>query len=74
MKRMGAGTDHRPRLLSDDLGRDLAAYLAFRHHYRHSYSFTIDWTEMSQLVLSLDRVWNQLKRELALFMDSIEKA
>lgn len=46
----------------------LAKYLGFRHFYRHSYSFFLDWDEMEKLVLPLSPVWARVKAELQLFL------
>ncbi|MCF8104527.1 MAG: hypothetical protein K9K64_03500 [Desulfohalobiaceae bacterium] len=34
---------YRPRLLSDELYRSLDDFRGFRHRFRHSYSFELDW-------------------------------
>jgi hypothetical protein len=45
--------------------------LGFRHFYRHSYSFFLEWGELEELVTSLAEVWDQVKDELQLFLDSL---
>ena len=42
--------------------------MGFRHFYRHSYSFTLDWSEMEGLAASLDVVWNTAKSEVQAFL------
>jgi len=49
----------------------LADYLGFRHFYRHSYSFYLEWEEVEKLVMSLEEVWEQAKGELQAFLDSL---
>ncbi len=49
----------------------LAGYLGFRHFYRHSYSFFLDWDEMEKLVLPLSEVWARVKAELQLFLSKL---
>ena len=61
----------RPAVISDELKDNLINYLGFRHFYRHSYSFFLDWEEIKSLVLSLIDTWEQLKRELKLFLKRI---
>lgn len=50
----------------------LAEYLGFRHFYRHSYSFFLDWDEMEKLVLPLSPVWARVKAELQLFLRKLD--
>lgn len=50
-----------------------ADYLGFRHFYRHSYSFFLQWEELEKLVDPLDEVWKQAKNELQIFLDSLPK-
>ena len=51
----------------------LADYLGFRHFYRHSYSFFLEWDELEKLVTPLAEVWDQTKGELELFLVSLSK-
>jgi hypothetical protein len=43
---------HEP-LIGARLGENLKEYLRFRHFFRHSYSFSLDWRKMAQLVKRL---------------------
>ncbi len=61
-------TDNRAVLSQKSLSK-LTGYLAFRHFYRHSYSFYLDWDEMKDLVLSIFDVWSLVKSELQSFID-----
>jgi len=50
----------------------LSQYLSFRHFYRHSYSFYLNWKEMKPLVLSLRNVWEDTSVEIKTFLKSLE--
>ncbi len=63
-------TAKRRAVISSDSASKLTDYLGFRHFYRHSYSFLIDWGELKKLVIPLSEVWAQFKRELIEFADS----
>jgi len=39
----------------------LLEYLSFRHFFRHSYSFHLDWTQMKSLVSGLASNWDRVK-------------
>jgi len=46
-------------------GREvLVEYLSFRHFFRHSYSFHLEWEQMKSLVMNLGSNWNTIKTEL----------
>ncbi|HLG31231.1 MAG TPA: hypothetical protein VI387_13560, partial [Candidatus Brocadiales bacterium] len=55
---------NRGNVISAKLAQRLADYLGFRHFYRHSYSFFLEWDELKKLVMPLQEVWNQVKKEL----------
>jgi hypothetical protein len=46
----------------------LADYLGFRHFYRHSYSFYLEWDELEKLVVPLAEIWERTKDELQIFL------
>jgi hypothetical protein len=62
----------RPSVLTCEMSHKLGDYLAFRHFYRHSYSFILEWTELGKLVIPVAEVWKELKNELHVFLNSIE--
>jgi len=69
--RMTESTASRGPVLTTDLAHRLMDYLGFRHFYRHSYSFFLEWEELDKLVTPLAEVWAQVKSELQLFLDSL---
>lgn len=71
LTRMTEPTAFRGPALTVETAHRLAAYLGFRHFYRHSYSFFLEWEEMEKLVTPLAGVWSQAKQELQLFLDSL---
>ena len=68
LKQMLEENEVRGPLISEDLRNKLIEYLAFRHFYRHSYSFYLDWEELENLVLSLDNTWKKVKEEMTEFI------
>jgi hypothetical protein len=67
-------TSLRARVLSPELVQSLAAYLNFRHFYRHSYSFFLDWAKFESLITYLPEIWVQVKSELLSFLDTLRSA
>jgi len=58
-------------VLTVEMAHRLADYLGFRHFYRHSYSFYLEWEEMEKLVTPLADVWQGAKDEIQLFLRSV---
>jgi len=58
-------------VLTTETAELLTEYVGFRHFYRHSYSFTLDWSEMQGLAASLDVVWNAAKSEVQAFLNDL---
>ncbi len=71
---MSQQTSHRRGVISAELAKRLADYLAFRHFYRHSYSFFLEWEELKGLVTPLRQVWAQVKGELSEFLKSLKSS
>ncbi len=68
---MSHETEQRPQLISTKTAKSLSGYLGFRHFYRHSYSFLIDWEELKKLVTPLVRIWADTKIEFETFIESL---
>lgn len=73
LDRMGKKSENRKAVLSPELSAQLQNYLAFRHYYRHAYSFFLRWEELRELVLPLTSIWAQTKSELIQFMKTLER-
>ncbi len=71
LTQMTEATSMRGAVLTVSTARQLADYLGFRHFYRHSYSLFLEWGELEKLVMPLARVWEQARREVQLFLDSL---
>lgn len=68
---MSQKTKNRGGVISVELAQKLADYLGFRHFYRHSYSFFLEWNELKKLSASLQEVWAQVKDELYGFLEDL---
>jgi hypothetical protein len=69
--RMTESMPDRAPVISAATAQRLADYMAFRHFYRHSYSFLLDWPELEKLVVPLVDLWGEAKTELEHFRDSL---
>ena len=67
LEQMGEANEFRNAVLSPPVMTQVQDYLAFRHYYRHAYSFFLRWEELRELVLPLNLVWEQVKSALDQF-------
>ena len=49
----------------------LSRYLSFRHFYRHSYSFYLNWDDMKPLINSLNEIWDDFLIEAKEFLTQL---
>jgi len=71
LSQMAESTHGRGPVLTPEMVSRLADYLGFRHFYRHSYSFCLEWDELAKLVMSLEDVWEQAREELQVFLQGL---
>ncbi len=64
--------ESRKPVLSEEMKDELTKYLIFRHFYRHSYSFHLEWEEMEKLVKQIHQVWRKFKTEILSFLSNME--
>jgi hypothetical protein len=63
----------RPRLISDRLFVDLDDFLAFRHKFRHLYSFEIEWEKEKQVLDKYNSTHKKMLRELQQFLELLDR-
>ena len=61
-------TSSRNAVLSEDIREKLVDYLGFRHFYRHSYSFFLNWDDLKPLIINLNSVWEEIRNSLEAFV------
>jgi hypothetical protein len=66
---MNESSYSRGMVISQDMKNSLMDYMAFRHFFRHSYSFTLRWPELQPLVSNIFDVWNDLKKQITEFLE-----
>lgn len=70
LKRMGREVpNRRSSVLSEETTDKLKPYLGFRHFFRHSYAFEIDWGKLKPLVEDVGGVFKRLKQDLVNFFE-----
>lgn len=74
LTRMTETTSSRGPVLTTDTAHRLADYLGFRHFYRHSYTFFLEWDELEKLVTPLTEVWERTRGEIQQFLDRLNES
>ena len=62
LDQMSRATTNRSAVVNDRLHSELMGFLSFRHFFRNSYAFQLDWEQMGPLIRALPGTWNELKR------------
>lgn len=58
-------------IFSEHVVDRLYNYLIFRHFFIHGYGFKLDWDKMRSLVENAGELWNEIKKQLAKFVDGV---
>jgi hypothetical protein len=64
---MASINSSRKAVISGKLKDQLSEYLAFRHTFRHLYSFQLDWKKMKHLALNIQVIYGQFESEIKEF-------
>lgn len=67
---MSTPTESRPAIVSEGLQTELTGFLSFRHFFRNSYAYQLDWAQLHPLVQSISQTWTELKRSLTPLLKS----
>ena len=73
LSQMTKSTSERGQVIKGRKGQVLGKYLAFRHFFRHSYSFFLDWNELINLVEPLYQVWVEVRGDLEHFIAILQQ-
>ena len=61
-------TKSRNAVLQRELTEPLKDYLGFRHVFRHSYGYELDWLRLNPLFSGMADVWQKVKADLEKFL------
>lgn len=61
--------NRRSSVLREETADNLKPYLGFRHFFRHSYAFEIDWGKLRPLVENVEQVFKEFKQDLEDFFE-----
>jgi hypothetical protein len=64
--------EYRPRLISDKLYAQLDDFRGFRHRFRHSYGFELDWEREKVVAKRLEPAFMLLKEDVTAFLEKLD--
>lgn len=62
----------RPAVVEHELARKLNRFLRFRHLYRHTYGYELQWEELQPLVEMLPEVFTTFRTQLMHFLERLQ--
>ena len=65
---MFIATDKREPVLDESLHEQLLDYMSFRHVFRHSYGFSLDWERLKPLFSTVNENWKLVKSNILNFI------
>lgn len=72
IKIMCTGTAKRNNIISKSVEEIVLDYLGFRHYFRHSYDFSLNWSLIKNKFLDLEDNWTIIKSEICDFIKRID--
>ena len=72
LSQMAKKNKARKSVLSEGMKNELKKYLTFRHFFRHSYSFHLEWEELEKLIKPIHQVWEKFKAEISSFLSLLD--
>ena len=66
---MFSDTDRRSAVLDNSLHDKLLDYMSFRHVFRHSYGYALDWERLNPLFSQMNEVWKNTKACIQKFIE-----
>ncbi|MBP5706150.1 MAG: hypothetical protein J6W76_02610, partial [Spirochaetales bacterium] len=61
-------TAKHPAVFPNELKTDLTNYMNFRHFFRHSYGYSLQWEKAAPLFLNMQENWGTVKKLLNIFL------
>lgn len=61
-------------ILDEKFHETLLDYMSFRHVFRHSYGYVLDWNRLKPLFFSMSENWKEVKSSILSFVEQIEPA
>jgi len=62
--------EHRTAIFRRECKDKLIEYLSFRHFFRHSYGYDLDWKRLKPLINAVRELWKTLEEDIAKFIEN----
>ena len=62
--------EKRTSIFGDGSKEQFAEYLSFRHYFRHSYGYEIEWGRLKPLINGLEALWKLIEEDIKLFIEN----
>ena len=62
--------DHRTAIFRRECKGKLIEYLSFRHFFRHSYGYELDWKRLKPLISAVKELWRVLEEDMIKFIEN----
>lgn len=60
----------RNEVFTENLHETLLDYMSFRHVFRHSYGFVLDWVRLEPLFFGMSENWKTVKKDILNFTET----
>jgi len=62
--------EKRTAIFRNEYKEHFAEYLSFRHYFRHSYGYEIDWGRLKPLINGVEKLWLNIKEDINNFIEN----
>ena len=62
--------EKRTAIFKNEYKEQFAEYLSFRHYFRHSYGYEIDWKRLKPLINGVEKLWEILEEDIKTFTEN----
>lgn len=69
LQAMFTQTEKHSQIFSSELFPALKNYLGFRHVFRHSYAYELNWQRLQLLFYEMNENWHSVKKEILNFIE-----
>ena len=60
--------EKRTIIFRNEYKEELVEYLSFRHYFRHSYGYELDWNRLKPLINGVEKLWKVLEKDINKFI------
>ena len=69
-EKMFEKNEKRTIIFRNEYKENLVEYLSFRHYFRHSYGYEIDWNRLKPLIIGAEELWKILEKDINQFIEN----